>query len=439
MTSAILIAIQRFTTIDQYHVGTLSAVTDELSLVDLQDAWYEKRCTGALPKEILMVVQIDGSCDPKFTRVKDAFAQNFERGVEIGAAVTVTIDGKPVVDIWAGHADKAKTRPWTRDTLVNCFSTTKGVTAICAHRLAGEGKLDIDAPVTKYWPEFGHAGKDKIPVRYLLGHRAGLAAIRKPLQDDDLYNWNTMCQALAEEEPWWEPGTKHGYHALTFGWLVGEVIRRITGKTPGRYLHDELAGPLGLDLHIGLDAKNDARTADMVPSPPPPPGAPNLFAEIMKYPDTVAGKAFMNPPILFKPGTENSRGWRAAEIPAANGHFTARGLARLYGALARGGEVDGVRVMAPSQIARCYEEQAVGTDAVLTLSTRFSLGFMMSQPGAALGPNPHSFGHPGAGGSLGFADPDAKVGFGYTMNQMQTGLLIDARPTAIIEAIYASL
>jgi CubicO group peptidase (beta-lactamase class C family) len=344
-----------------------------------------------------------------------------------------------VVDIWAGHADKAKTRPWERDTLVNVYSTTKGVTAICAHRLAGEGKLDIDAPVARYWPEFAQAGKENMPVRYLLGHRAGLAAVKKPLTPEALFSWTQMCDALAEQEPWWEPGTAHGYHALTFGWLVGEVIRRISGKTPGAYLRDELAGPLGLDMHIGLDAKHDARTADMIASPPPAPGEPNLFAEIAKNPDTVMAKAFTNPPSMSKPGLVNTREWRAAEIPAGNGHFTARSLAKLYGAIAHGGELDGVKVMAPNEIPRCSEEQSKGSDAVLMLSTRFSLGFMMSQPGASFGPSPKAFGHPGAGGSLGFADPVQKIGFGYTMNQMANGLLIDSRAQALFDAFYAAL
>ena len=179
-----------------------------------------------------MAVKIEGTCDPKFNRVKDAFAENFEQRGEIGAAAAVTLDGKSVVDIWGGHADKAKTRPWTRDQLVNVYSTTKGVTAICAHRLADQGKLDFDAPVAKYWPEFAQAGKEKLPVRFLMSHQAGLPAVRKPLDSDSLFNWNTMTAALAEQEPWWVPGTKHGYHALTFGYLVGEVIRRITGKSP---------------------------------------------------------------------------------------------------------------------------------------------------------------------------------------------------------------
>ncbi len=386
-----------------------------------------------------MAVKIEGTCDPKFNRVKDAFAENFEKRAEVGAAASVVLDGKSVVDIWAGHADKAKTRPWTRDTLVNVYSTTKGVTAICAHRLVDKGLLDIDAPVAKYWPEFAKAGKDKLPVRYLLSHRAGLPAVSKILDDNALFNWDTMTAALAEQEPWWEPGTAHGYHAVTFGWLVGEVIRRITGKTPGVYLRDELAGPLDLDFHIGLEAKNDARTADMLAAPPPGPGEPNIFAEAMKNPESVAAKAFMNPPLMGKPGLVNSREWRAAEIPAANGHGTARSLARLYGALARGGELDGFRVMSKDEVAKCSIEQSNGPDAVLTINTRFSQGFMMSQPGASLGPNPKSFGHPGAGGSLGYADPEAKIGFGYTMNKMQASLLIDPRATALIDAVYASL
>ena len=386
-----------------------------------------------------MAVKIEGTCDPKFNRVKDVFAENFEKRGEVGAAAAVMLDGKSVVDIWAGHADRDKTRPWTRDTLVNVYSTTKGVTAICAHRLADKGLLDIDAPVAKYWPEFAQAGKDKMPVRYLLSHRAGMAAVRKPLDDDALFKWDKMTTALAEQEPWWEPGTKHGYHALTFGYLVGEVIRRITGKTPGTYLRDELAGPLGLDLHIGLDAKNDARTGDMIAMPPPGPGEPNLFAEVMKNPESVAFKAFMNPPGGMRPGLVNTREWRAAEIPAANGHTTARSLAKLYGVLARGGELDGVRVMSKEQVAKCSIEQSSGPDALLVINTRFSLGFMMSQPGASLGPNAKSFGHPGAGGSLGYADPEAKIGFGYTMNKMHASLLIDPRATALIEAVYASM
>lgn len=386
-----------------------------------------------------MAVNVEGTCDPRFQRVKDAFAQNFEKGLEIGASAAVVLDGKPVVDLWGGHVDKERTRPWTRDTIANVYSTTKGLTAICAHRLIDKGQLELDAPVARYWPEFAQGGKEKLPVRFLLSHRAGLAAVRKPLDVDDLFKWDVMCAALAEQEPWWVPGTKHGYHAITFGWLVGEVIRRITGKSPGTYLRDELATPLGLDMHIGLEAKHDARVANLIPSPPPAPGEPNMFAEAMKNPEGVMAKAFMNPPVLTRPNLVNSREWRAAEICAANGHTNARALARLYGALARGGEVDGYRVLSKEGIARCHTEQSYGADEVLTISTRFGEGFMMSQPGAMLGPNPRSFGHPGAGGSLGFADPDSKIGLGYVMSKMQAGLLIDSRVQALIDATYASL
>ena len=206
-----------------------------------------------------MAVKIEGSCDPRFKRVREVFADSFENGIEVGAAVAAVVDGKMVFDLWGGYADKAKTKPWTRDTLVNVFSTTKGLTSMCAHRLVDQGKLDFDAPVSKYWPEFAQAGKEKIPVNFLLTHRAGLAAVRKQLPMDAYSNWPVMCAALAAQEPWWEPGTAQGYHALTFGYLVGEVIRRITGKTPGTYLREEIAGPLKLDIHIGVDASFDPR------------------------------------------------------------------------------------------------------------------------------------------------------------------------------------
>jgi CubicO group peptidase (beta-lactamase class C family) len=384
-------------------------------------------------------VQIQGDCDQRYDRVKRAFAENFEERGELGASVSVTVDGRPVVDLWGGHLDHAKTKPWQRDNIVNVWSTTKGLTAICAHKLASEGRLDFDAPVAKYWPEFAQGGKSDIPVAYLLNHKAGLAAIRAPLKSEDLYSWDVVTRELARQEPWWTPGTKHGYHAITFGWLVGEVVHRITGKSLGTYFRDEIAKPLGMDAFIGFDASLDPRVAEIFPAPPPAPGQPNPMADLVKDPDSVSAKAIMNPPITMLPTTTNSRAWRGAEIPGANGHANARALARVYGALARGGEVDGVRVMSAAELPRCYTEQSKGTDAVLGFTTRFSLGFMISLPGSQLGPNPHSFGHPGAGGSLGFADPDTKVGFGYAMNQMGSGMLLDPRAAALIDAVYASL
>lgn len=384
-------------------------------------------------------VSIKGTFDPKFSRVRDAFAENFAQRGEIGAATSIVVDGRCVVDLWAGHANQAKTRLWERDTLVNVWSTTKGLCAMCAHRLADQGKLDFDAPVAKYWPEFAQAGKGSMPISNLLNHKAGMAAIRAPLKHDELFSWEKVTTELARQEPWWDPGTRHGYHAITFGWLVGEVVRRVSGKSLGTYFRDEIAKPLGADAHIGVGPEFDARIAEIIYAPEPKEGEENLFAEMMKDPTSVSCNAIFNPPTLFAQETTNSRAWRAAEIPGANGHANARALARIYGALGRGGEVDGVKIFGPREIERCYTEQSKGQDAVLPLTTRFSLGFMLSQPGVMMGPNPHSFGHPGAGGSLGFADPDAKVGFGYVMNQMANDPLMDARPAALIAAVYASL
>jgi CubicO group peptidase (beta-lactamase class C family) len=384
-------------------------------------------------------VTIDGCCDARFERVRVAFAENFAQRNEYGAAVAVYVGGKLVLDLWGGHADRERSRPWTRDTIVNLFSTTKGLTAICAHRLVDQGLLDLDSPVALYWPEFTRAGKDHIRVRQLLNHRAGLPAIRHRIPDESIYDWAAMTSTLATEEPWWTPGTRHGYHAITFGFLIGEVVRRVTGKTLGTYFRDEIAAPLGLDCHIGLDATDDPRCGQMIQSPRPPEGQINIFKYAQDNPESVTAKAFLNPAGAMKLGAVNSRAWRGAEIPAANGHGTARALARLYGALACRGALDGVRVLEPDAIARCYTEESGGRDEVLMIPTRFSTGFMLTQPHDPMGPNTHPFGHPGAGGSLGFADPDAGIGFGYTMNKMGPYILIDPRARVLLEAVYASL
>jgi CubicO group peptidase (beta-lactamase class C family) len=382
---------------------------------------------------------IEGNCDARFAPVRAAFADNFESRGDVGAAVAVTIDGKPVVDLWGGYADKARTHPWTRDTIVNVYSATKGVAATCLNRLVDQGRVDLDAPVARYWPEFAQAGKERLPVRWLLSHRAGLPAVRKPLPPDALLRWDVMTTALAEQEPWWEPGTKHGYHALTFGHLVGEVVRRVSGKSIGAYCREEIAGPLGLDFHIGLDAREDSRCAEVIAAPAPPPGQHNPLADAAKDPQSITAKAVNNPPGALKLDTINSRAWRGAEIPAANGHTNARALSRFYGTLARGGELDGVRILSPAQIERCRTQESDGIDAVLSVPMRFGLGYRLTQPAAKYGPNPHSFGHTGAGGSLGFADPDAKLGFAYTMNQMGSQLLLDPRVAVLLEAIYSSI
>ena len=389
---------------------------------------------------------IHGTCAPRFEAVRKLFTESFEAGKEIGAAVSFTLDGEPVVDLWGGHVDPDRTREWERDTLVNVYSTTKGMTAICAHQLVERGKLDLDAPVAAYWPEFAAAGKEELPVRWLLSHQAGLPAPRRKLTTDDLVAWDPVVEALAECEPWWEPGSKHGYHAMTFGHLVGEVIRRISGQSPGTFFRENVAAPLEADFHIGLGAEHDARTSDIFGSLAPPrtdsgariKGPLADFLRDMSDPTTMTGAAFNNPRF----GTEfvNSRAWRGAEIPAGNGHGTARSLARIYGALARGGEVDGVRLLEPASIERAITEQAFGPDAVLGgMPMRFGLGFMLRQDFMPLSPSPRAFGHPGAGGSIGMADPDAKVGFGFTMNKMQMGLVGSAGAFAMIAAFYEAL
>lgn len=384
---------------------------------------------------------IQGRVDPRFSPVRDAFTALFESKLELGGALAITLDGKPVVDLWGGSADGARTRPWTEDTITTVFSTTKGITAMCAHRLVDQGLLDLDAPVAKYWPEFAQAGKADLRVRSLLDHRAGLPAVREPLAPNAMFDWNVMTSALAAETPWWEPDTKHGYHAVTFGWLIGEVVRRVSGRTIGAYFREEIATPLGLDFHIGLAEENDARCAEIRPGPRDE--KQNLFDRIRNAPESVTAKAFTNPLTMLMPGVLASREWRAAEVPSVNGHTDARSLAKLYGALALGGvdPASNHRVLSADSITRCHTERSVGLDEVLGVSTRFSLGFMLPQdtPDTKMGRGASSFGHPGAGGSVGFADPEARLGFGYVMNRMGTNIMLDPRAVAMIDAVYACL
>ena len=385
--------------------------------------------------------EIRGECHPRFGAVREVFAENFRTRNELGAGVAVVHDGALVVDLWAGYVDEERSRPWQRDTLANVYSCTKAMTALCAHRLVEEGRLDLDAPVARYWPEFGQAGKAEIRVRWLLSHRSGVPAVKPILPSDALYDWEAMTTALELQEPWWTPGTQHGYHALTFGWLVGEVVRRITGKSLGAYFRDEIARPLALDFHIGLPAADHARCADLtaIPLPAPDAAGPQLGAIIMSDPEGMPARAFLNPPSIGL--GPNHAAWRSAEIPGANGHGTARDLARVYGVLARGGEQDGVHLLDAAGLARCCSEESRGPDPVLQLSTRFGSGFMLSQDqtDGRFSPSRRAFGHPGAGGSLGFADLDTKIGFGYVVNRLGPHVLTDPRAVALSDAVYASL
>ncbi len=358
----------------------------------------------------------------------------------MGAAVCVYLDGVRVVDCWGGHADAARTRPFGPDTIVSVASTTKGMVALCAHMLAERGKLDLDAPVARYWPEFAAAGKQDIPVRWLLSHRAGLPAIRPSparggalrLERDDRGPRGDRAlvdagRAARLSRDHLRPPGRRGHPPR------GRPHR---GRVPSRRGHRPAARRL---LH--RRARGGRRRAPPRSCRPRPPGEATIWDTLLADPESVSGRTFLNPPRTAD--LVNTRAWRAAEIPAANGHTSARGVARVYAALARGGELDGVRLLAPATIDRAIEEQSRGRDEVLTLPTRFATGFMLGMPGGIFecGPGRRSFGHPGRGGSIGFADPDARVGFGYVTNQYVTGTAKhpDRRVLHLVDAVYEAL
>lgn len=386
---------------------------------------------------------VHGHCEPGFERVRDALSEILASGSEVGAALAVHVGRHAVVDLWGGHTDAARTRAWDRDTIVNLYSVGKAITAICALRLVEDGVLDLDAPIASYWPEFAQAGKAHIPVRYLLTHQAALPAIARPLPSGAWSHWDVMTQALAAQAPWWAPGAGHGYHVNTQGFLIGEVVRRITGKTLGTYLRESVAGPAGIDFFIGFGPELDGRCADVLP-PRASPEDEERRRQLGVNPEGLSGlplmrvHAYRNPPEISGMGVVNTRSWRAAEVPSTNGHGNARAVARLYSALAADGELDGVHVLFPETIARATEQQVYGDDIVLQRPTRFGLGFQLTMAERRLGPNPRTFGHFGAGGSLGFADPDARVAFGYAMNQGRGGWQHE-HVRHLIDLVYATL
>ncbi|WP_431999894.1 serine hydrolase domain-containing protein [Streptomyces sioyaensis] len=387
---------------------------------------------------------VNGHCAPGFAGVREAFARNFSEHGDVGAAVAVTVDGEAVVDLWGGHADAAGARAWERDTLVNVYSTSKGMTALCAHLLVDRGELDLDAPVAHYWPEFAQAGKQDLPVRWLLSHRAGLIAPRERLSARDAYDWDRVCAALAATEPWWEPGTAQGYHAVTFGYLVGEVVRRITGQSLGTFLRNEITGPLGARVFIGTPTEEHARCADMVgqldearlarqlPGLPKPP-----FTALSDHPYAVVALALTYVPT----GDVNSAAYRSAEIPAGNAHASAHGLATVYGALVGGA------LVRPATLEAMRRSQSLPGERDLTIGAlapdgdehRWGLGYMLNHQGQA-GPNPRAFGHGGAGGSYAFADPENRLSYAYTMNKYGGGTTgLDPRNAGLVRAVYQAL
>lgn len=393
------------------------------------------------------MTEIRGTVEPGFEAVRDAFESNFAEHGEVGAGFCLYVGGRPVVDLTGGVADSTG-RPYDDSTLQMVFSTTKGATAVCAHLLAQRGALDLSAPVTDYWPEFGARGKEHVPVSWLLCHRSGMIDTDGPMSVEDALDWDTVTAALAASAPAWEPGTAHGYHAVTYGWLVGEVVRRVSGRSLGTFFQDEVAAPLGLDFWIGLPAEQEPRVAPLIPAggAPIPPmmneegdGSDRPPSGLIEMLNSFLGEGNLVVKALTAPGGAltdeqlwNEPRLRAAEIPSANGVTNARSVARLYASLVS--EVDGVRLLTQETVERAIEIQVEGPDQVVMFPIPFGLGFMThSQFSPFVGGR--SFGHYGAGGSVGFADPDRGMAGGYVMNKMHFGLAGDPRTAALLEAV----
>jgi CubicO group peptidase (beta-lactamase class C family) len=375
---------------------------------------------------------ISGYCDPRFNKVLERFAANFAEGAEDGACVSVTLDGKPVVDLWGGFADRAHTKPWQRDTIVNMMSVSKAASAVCMHMLIDRGLIDMEAPVAKYWPEFAQAGKEKLPVKYVLDHRSGLALVPE-VKYGAIADWKWMTEALARQAPIWPYGEVAAYHGLTQGFILGEIVRRVSGKSLGTMFREEVAKPLGLDYHIGLKPDEEARVAEYIP---------DALINGFRVKEPVDPKN-LNPYVWAQLAADedfNTKEWHRAEIPSANGHGTARAIARLYAMLVNGGELDGVRIMSAAAVKRMTTEQHNLTEVLRGRAYHQASGVLLNTPPYVyMGPNPHAFGHHGAGGSIGIGDPDAKVGFGYGTNRMHADPTNGPRGGGLIKATFESL
>ncbi len=393
---------------------------------------------------------IEGHCEERFSEVKDEFERNYAERGEVGAAVCVTVDGETVVDLWGGTADPDSGRPWSEDTIAVVWSSTKGATALCAHMLASRGQLNLDAPVAQYWPEFAKGGKQEATVRMVLNHQAGVAALREPIPENGLCDFDAVIEALADMEPLWEPGTRHGYTALVFGHLVGEIVRRATGKTLGTFFREEVAEPLGLEFWIGLPESHESRVATNITADMPQPGdpIPEFYSAAMTDPTSIAYMVLMHSGGILFPGAINSRENHAAEMAAFNGIGNARSLAGMYRPLALGGEFGGVRLVPEDSISQMSAvASAIAKDATMLVPTRWANGFMKGINNGHLpaGSNDsvimseEAFGHLGSGGSLGFADTKARLSFAYVMNKQGGGTGLEDRGQALVDAVYRTL
>jgi CubicO group peptidase (beta-lactamase class C family) len=373
------------------------------------------------------MAEVKGRYEERFAPVAEVLAQNLDSGADIGASVAVVHEGEFVVDIWGGDADPEQGAAWEEDTIVNVWSSTKTMAALCALILADRGELDLDAPVSKYWPEFSSAGKEAVAVRHCMSHTAGLAGWEERLEAPELADWERCTSLLAAQAPWWDPGTASGYHALTQGYLIGEVVRRITGVSLGRFFAETVAEPLGADFHIGLAADDDQRVSPLhAPEPTNlrEAGIPELGI-----------RTFSNP--VVEAQTAMQEWWRRAEIPAANGHGNARSVAAIQSVVSNGGEARGIRLLSEATVSRIFEEQSNGPDLVLGVPLRFGMGYGLASETMPMGP--HSFSWGGYGGSLVFNDLDARITVTYVMNRMEPGLLGDRRGASMVVGSIAAL
>ena len=374
------------------------------------------------------MAEISGRCDDRFMGVKAAFENNFNTQGEIGASVAITHEGDFVVDLWGGHLTRDKTTPWAEDTITNVWSSTKTMAAMCLLVLADKGEVDLHAPVGTYWPEFNAVGKDKVEVRHFLSHMAGLSGMDTPDAGNAVYDWDWMVRALAAQTPWWEPGTASGYHALTQGHLIGEVVRRVTDQSIGAFFAQEIAGPLNADFHIGTPDEQAPRV-----SPLEPPATNVTPADD----GSVASRTFKNPPVDATQAMDPN--WRRAEIPAANGHGNARSIVRAQTPMANGGEAFGKRILSEAGVRRVFEQQSSGTDLVLGIPVNFGMGYGINNPLMPIGPNKHIAYWGGYGGSIVLIDQDARLCVSYVMNRMEPGTTGDVRGLSLVMAAYQAL
>ncbi len=377
------------------------------------------------------MAEVHGTADARLEPVREALAEQLEHGEELGASIVVDVGGETLLDIWGGWRDEARTTPWDEDTIVNVWSTTKTVTSLAALMLVDRGQLDPYEKVATYWPEFAENGKDQIELRHLMSHTSGVSGWDQPFVVEDMYDWDKSTARLAEQAPWWEPGTASGYHAQNQGHLVGEVIRRVSGKSLKQFVADEIAGPLGADFQIGAVESDWDRIAPVVPPPPLPIDIGSLDPESPMF------KTFTGP--AASADAANTPGWRGADLGALNGHGNARSVARMLKALSLGGTVDGVRLVSPDTIDLIFDEQSHGPDLVLAVNLRFGIGYALPETQTL----PYVAGKTcywgGWGGSVIICEVDSGTTISYMMNRMAPGIIGSDRSEVYVRAIHDCL